>query len=266
VFNGRNLAPLCKKSPIENATRFKEETSNANVTARVSQKPGAERAGRRTNVFKHSPRLVALNAFAGAQLFSLVMEVEVASVSSIGALPRLRVSRNSHASFSGHSSSRGGQDRTPQFTSHFRHSPLYPDSQTTSEDELGMDTYGPNSRLMSASLPPADSSAPSSNDTTYRLKALLERFDNASRMPISLDRSNMPPSPPEPDSEVDILPSQSARASIRSLIDDALREPGDTPQKSLVKRRASFDASGSPKIDQGKRKSNSDDDPGGTSS
>ncbi|KIJ49697.1 hypothetical protein M422DRAFT_246768 [Sphaerobolus stellatus SS14] len=188
------------------------------------------------------------------------MEVEIASVSSHPSRGMYRVSRNGHASFAEVSHRSGEQGRPAQFTSQFRHSPHYPGSQTTSEDEFGLDGYDTNTRLLSASLPPADSSVPNS-DTTHRLKALLERFDNTPRTPMAFDKTNMPPTPSEDDSDVDARSTRAVRASIRSLIDDALREPGSTPQKSRLTRRASFNMSGSPKVDKGKRKSNSDEDP-----
>lgn len=182
------------------------------------------------------------------------MEVSTASVSSTTPLPRLRVTRNNQDFSPSRSQASGDQEQIPPFQ--FKNTPSYPDSQT-SEDEFKIE-FG--TRLLSASLPSFDSSAPTS-DTTRRLKALMERLDNSSRTSVATNKTNLPPSPSESDSEVNLRPAQATRTSIRSLFQDALREPGDTPQRSRIKRRASFNVSDSPKADKSRRKSTSDDDP-----
>ncbi|KAF8520384.1 hypothetical protein BU17DRAFT_88973 [Hysterangium stoloniferum] len=187
------------------------------------------------------------------------MEVYAASVDSTPSLSRHRVTRNISIS----RNLRGGGDNPQVFTprlASFRHPSSRPEAQTTSDDDSGIGDYNaPNSRLLSASLPPSDSSI-QSTDTTRRLKALLERFDANSRTPMASTHVTMPPTPSEPDYDCDSQPAQDARASIHSIFADALREPGDTPQKQRISRRASFNEIGSPKIGHSTRKGNSDEE------
>jgi hypothetical protein len=188
-----------------------------------------------------------------------VMEGLTASVSSPGSVPRLRVTRHitSPIPYIGEQDSMA--QATPRLST-FKHSSTYPDSQTTSEDESARIAYvGTASRLLSASLPPPDSST-NSSDTTHRLRAVLNRFDTPSRNPTAKPRIVMPPSPSEPESDFDLRPAQVARASIKDLFKNALKEPGDTPQKPKLTRRASFNAVASPKVNKSRRKSTSDEE------
>ncbi|GJJ06294.1 hypothetical protein Clacol_000485 [Clathrus columnatus] len=134
------------------------------------------------------------------------------------------------------------------------------DYPSTSDDEFALGQLkNSNSRLLSGSLPLIDDSAPTS-ETSHRLKSILERFDNTNREIEATPRASMPPTPSEPDSDFDYEPAQTARHSIRSLIENALREPGDTPQKLKLSRRASFNASDSPKVNQSGPKNWSDEE------
>ena len=185
------------------------------------------------------------------------MEGLTASVSSPASVPRLRVIRHAISP----APIIGEQDSLAQTTprlSTFKQSPTYPDSQNTSEDESARIAHvGSASRLLSASLPSPDSTQSSH---THRLRAVLNRFDTPSRNPMADPRIVMPPSPSEPESDFDLRPAQVARASIKDLFKNALREPGDTPQKPKLTRRASFNAVASPKINKSRRKSTSDEE------
>ncbi|KAF8588698.1 hypothetical protein K439DRAFT_584978 [Ramaria rubella] len=77
---------------------------------------------------------------------------------------------------------------------------------------------------------------------------------------MNSSRIVLPPSPSEPDSDFDSRPAQAARASIKDLFQNALREPGDTPQKPALTRRASFNAIESPKVNKSRREITSDEE------
>ena len=158
------------------------------------------------------------------------MESLTASVSFTAAVPRLRITRHVASPTARIGSE---QDSLPQATlqlSNLKRPSTYPDSQT-SEDESGeIEVSGAPSRLLSASLPPPDSTH--SGDTTHRLKALLNRIDNSSRNSTTETRIIMPPSPSEPESDFDLRPAQVARASIKDLFQNAMREPGDSSLRS----------------------------------
>ena len=157
------------------------------------------------------------------------MEGLTASVSYTGSVPRLRVTRHTTSPTARIS---GEQDSLAQATlqlSNFKRPSTYPDSQTSDDDEI--EVAGASSRLLSASLPPPDSST-HSGDTTHRLRALLNRFDNSSRNPTVESRVVVPPSTSEPESDFDLRPAQVARASIKDLFQNAMREPGDSTSRS----------------------------------
>jgi hypothetical protein len=186
------------------------------------------------------------------------METQTASVYSTGSVPRLRVTRHTTSPTTA-PDVEPGPSAVPRPTDAKRSS-SYPDSQTTSEDESGTFGYaGATQKQLSASLPPADSST-QAGDTAHRLRALLNRFDTPSRTPMSASRVVMPPSPSEPESDFDLPPAHAARASIKDLFKNALKDSGDTPQKPKPTRRASFNAVGSPRVSKSRRKSTSDEE------
>lgn len=190
---------------------------------------------------------------------TLITEMEQSDQYSTSSVPRLRVTRNT---LTDPTSWRNTFENNSGASEHmnFVAAPMSQDYQSTSEDDFALEeAQGPNTRLLSASLPPADDSLHTS-ETSHRLRSILERFDKPIRAVNSTSRVSMPPTPSEPDFDFDLEPAQSARHSIRSLIENALREPGDTPQKSKLMRRASFNASDSPRVDKTIRRSLSDEE------
>ncbi|KAF8518741.1 hypothetical protein JB92DRAFT_2058967 [Gautieria morchelliformis] len=186
------------------------------------------------------------------------MEGLTASVSSTASVPRLRVTRHT-TSLTSHQTEQGSLAHATALHPNSKRSAAYPDSQTSEDESGNIPLTGATSRLLSASLPPPDSST-QSNDTTHRLRALLSRFDTPARNPASTPRVAMPPSPSEHESDFDLRPAQVARASIKDLFQNAMREPGDTPPKPQFGRRASFNAVPSPKISKSRRRSTSDEE------
>lgn len=178
--------------------------------------------------------------------------------SSSSTLPRLRVTRNTFTdppSWRNTVENNLGAERSDSNLPAIPH-----DYQSASEDDFAADELqGTNARLLSGSLPPVDDSF-QTNETSHRLKSILERFDNSIRATEATSRTSMPLTPSEPDSDFDLEPAQSARHSIRSLIENALRDPGNTPRKSRLMRRASFNASDSPRVDKTIRRSLSDEE------
>lgn len=153
-------------------------------------------------------------------------------MSFTGSVPRLRVTRHTVSPIARVG---GDEDSLAQATllANFKRPSPYPDSETSEDESREIEVAGTSTRLLSASLPPPDSST-HSGDTTHRLRALLNRIDNSSRNPTE-PRIIMPPTPSEPESDFDLRPAQVARASIKDLFQNAMRDPGDsTPNSSPI--------------------------------
>lgn len=128
-----------------------------------------------------------------------------------------------------------------------RHSPEMNFHENNEDDEDAESTP----RLSSAAIVPnqQESSSPAQpalpNDTpAARLRALLARVPNTSSAPhTSSSRAPETPSPSEPDSDLDppystLATPSIARESLRELFSQALREPGNTPQKGRPRRNS----------------------------
>ncbi|KAI0940568.1 hypothetical protein AcW1_003729 [Taiwanofungus camphoratus] len=128
-----------------------------------------------------------------------------------------------------------------------RHSPEMNFHENSEDDEDAESTP----RLSSAAIVPnqQESSSPAQpalpNDTpAARLRALLARVPNTSSAPhTSSSRAPETPSPSEPDSDLDppystLATPSIARESLRELFSQALREPGNTPQKGRPRRNS----------------------------
>lgn len=197
---------------------------------------------------------------------------------AIPIIPRLRVSRHQQSTVYDYSGSvnlsEAGPSRLPSSTD-FLEPNLHAENTDDDEQEQEQDTP----KLPSSSALPTDSSSPYPEDTpAARLKAVLERTSARSRPPPAPIPSSGSTTDLESDFDLPTIGSSQpslARENLNSLFSHALREPGDTPQKSFkgkMRRRNSIDTSevGSrPRVTkvkddrsavEGKRRSLSDDE------
>ncbi|KAJ3809638.1 hypothetical protein EV368DRAFT_46074 [Lentinula lateritia] len=193
---------------------------------------------------------------------------------AIPIIPRLRISRHHQSTVYDYSgsvnlSSEAGPSRLPNSTEF-----LEPNLHAENTDDDEQDTP----KLPSSSALPTDSSSPYPEDTpAARLKAVLERTSARSRPPPAPIPSSGSTTDLESDFDLPTIGSSQpslARENLNSLFSHALREPGDTPQKSSKGkiRRNSIDTSEfkySPRVAkvkddrsavEGKRRSLSDDE------
>ncbi|KAJ3922304.1 hypothetical protein F5877DRAFT_34104 [Lentinula edodes] len=193
---------------------------------------------------------------------------------AIPIIPRLRVSRHHQSTAYDYSGSvnlsEAGPSRLPNSTD-FLEPNLH--AENTDDDEQDTPKLHPISAL------PTDSSSPYPEDTpAARLKAVLERTSARSRPPPAPIPSSGSTTDLESDFDLPTIGSSQpslARENLNSLFSRALREPGDTPQKSFkgkIRRRNSVDTSefeSSPRVAkvkddrrvvEGKRRSLSDDE------
>ncbi|KIK68864.1 hypothetical protein GYMLUDRAFT_622625 [Collybiopsis luxurians FD-317 M1] len=191
------------------------------------------------------------------------------------AIPRLRVSRQHQSAAFGYSGSPLFSEAGP---SRLHSSSTLPLDQYI--DDVADDEQQDTPKLPAIStLPPESSSMLPEYTPAARLKAVLERTSARYKPPPAPTPSSAAVSEFESDFEIPTTGSSQpslARENLNSLFSHALREPGDTPQKSAkgskLGRRNSFDTSefeSSPRaikmkkdrIDyKGKRRSMSDDE------
>ncbi|KAJ3872715.1 hypothetical protein F5051DRAFT_338872 [Lentinula edodes] len=197
---------------------------------------------------------------------------------AIPIIPRLRVSRHQQSTVYDYSGSvnlsEAGPSRLPNSTD-FLEPNLHAENTDDDEQEQEQDTP----KLPSSSALPTDSSSPYPEDTpAARLKAVLERTSARSRPPPAPIPSSGSTTDLESEFDLPTIGSSQpslARENLNSLFSHALREPGDTPQKSFkgkMRRRNSIDTSeveSSPRVAkvkndrsavEGKRRSLSDDE------
>ncbi|KAJ4468291.1 hypothetical protein J3R30DRAFT_3386051 [Lentinula aciculospora] len=194
----------------------------------------------------------------------------------IPTIPRLRVNRQAQSTIYDYSGSVDISEAGPsrlQTSTNLLDASIH--AENADDDEQEQDT--PKLPLISA-LPMEPLSTYPEDTPAARLKAVLERTSVKSRPPPAPIPSSGSATDFESDFDIPTIGSSQpslARETLHSLFSHALREPGDTPQKSIkrqMRRRNSIDTSefeSSPrvakvKIDRsdikGKRKSLSDDE------